>query len=244
MRSLWCVVLCCLWVMPALGSSIEEGYAHLVEGDMASASEAWDTVLDTHRGSATLHYNLGTVSYRQGDLPRAIANWRMGRILSPRDANLVHNLAVARSELTDVVEPLDAQPALLLIATSSEWGVVGSLLLLLASLGLWVSRIRERFGPWPSLGVAVVGALFVYVSVSGSFALSERPGAVVQLEGAFLRRLAVRHSDVVSELSAGTEVAVERVHGDFALVRTSNDLRGWIPTDSVFFVGQEWNRHP
>jgi hypothetical protein len=244
MRYVLSIFACCLSVMTAFANPIDEGYGRLVEGDLAGAANVWELALESNVGSATLHYNLGTVSYRQGDLPRAIAHWRMGRVLSPRDANVVHNLAVVRSELTDVLEPLDAQPALLQVATAGEWGMLGSGFLFLASLGLWIPKIRSRFGHWPPLGLALVGLGLVAVSVSGMQQLSEHPGAVVQSDGAFLRRLAVRHSDVLSELAAGTEVAVEQVHGDFALVRTSNDLRGWIPSDSVFFVGQEWNRLP
>ena len=103
----------------------------VVEGDMRCCPLA--TCLQPLRlgccvrgssGSATLHYNLGTAWYRQG-LGRAIAHWRMGRVLSPRDTNLVHNLAVARSELTETMEPLDTQPALSQIATPNEWGSRG-----------------------------------------------------------------------------------------------------------------------
>ena len=180
----------------------------------------------------------------EGDVASAIAHWRMGRILSPRDANLVHNLAVARSELTDVLEPVDTQPPLLQVATVAEWGGAGSLLLLLASIGLWLPTLRKRWGPWPALGVGLVGLCLVGVSLRGVMQLRSTPAGVIRQEGAFMRKLATEQSDVLSELSAGTEIAVEKVHDAFVLVRTSGEIRGWIPKDSVFFVGLDWNQPP
>lgn len=228
----------------ALAGPIEDGHERLVTGDLIGATQIWEQALETQRGSATLHYNLGTAWYRQDDLPRAIAHWRMGRILSPRDANMVHNLAVARSELTDIVEPLESQPPLLQIATAGEWQWMGCILLFLASLGLWWPRARQRFGGGPALGFAVVGMLLFFVGVAGHSKLAQFPGGVVRADGAFLRAMATRHADVLSELSGGTEVLVESRHGDFVLVHTSTEMRGWIPTDAVFFVGSEWNKHP
>lgn len=238
----WLLSLIC--AQHALAGAIEEGYALLETGDLEGATELWETALDSGEGSAILHYNLGTAWYRRGNTPRALAHWRMGRVLHPRDANLVHNLAVARSELADVIEPIDSQPPLLQVATVSEWGVLGSLLLGLASLGLWIPLGRRRLGKWPPLATGVVGLVLVWIAISGSQHLENHPGAVVGEEGAFLRKLAARHSDIVSKLPPGTEVGVERVHLGFALVNTSGESRGWIPVGAVFFVGQEWNVHP
>ena len=244
MRLLLLLFLALMHLQSAHAGVIEEGYELLEAGDLEGATALWESALETGEGSATLHYNLGTTWYRQGNIARAIAHWRMGRILRPRDANLVHNLAVARSELQDVVEPVDSQPSLLQVATVSEWGLLGSLLLGLASLGLWLPLAQRRLGKWPPLATGVVGLLLVWVSVNGSNSLRNHPGAVIAEEGAFLRKLAVRHSDVVSRLAPGTEVGVERVHQGFALVHTSGETRGWIPVDAVLFVGKGWNLHP
>ena len=228
----------------AISGPIEEGYTKFQDGDLKGAIEVWEGVLEKEAGSATLHYNLGSALYRSGDVPKAIAHWRLGRVLSPRDANVVHNLAVARSELSDVIEPVDTQPPLLQVATAMEWGLTGCLLLLVASLGLWLAPLRRRLGPWPAVGIAVIGALLMWVSLSGASRLSQQPGAVVKSDGAFLRSLATRRSDVVSRLLGGTELGVEGSHDGFVLVRTSGQVRGWIPMDAVFFVGQDWNQPP
>ena len=94
-RLFWIVFLGVLHSMSTQAGSVEEGYALLSSGDVSAATATWDAVLEESSGSATLRYNLGTAWYRQ-DLARAIAHWRMGRVLSPRDTNLVHNLAVAQ----------------------------------------------------------------------------------------------------------------------------------------------------
>ena len=241
---IWVVFYGLFHCMVAQAGAVEDGQALLVSGDLNAATEKWEAVLDEGAGSATLHYNLGTTWYRRGRLAKAIAHWRMGRVLSPRDPNLVHNLAVARSELTEIPEPLDTQPVLSQIATPTEWGILGFCLLIVSSLGLWVTRMHRKTGPWPWLGVGILGLIVSVLSGSMVYSMTQYPGAVITDENAFLRALSVRDAEVLGQIGEGTEVAVEGVHQEFVLVRTSQDLRGWIPKDSVLFVGNTWNSPP
>ena len=109
----------------AFCGTYEDGYALFMEGNLAEATRVWENALEGGSGSAELHYNLGVAQYRKGEVAKAIAHWRMGRILSPRDANMVHNLAVARSELVDVLEPVDTHPPLLQVATADSAVIQG-----------------------------------------------------------------------------------------------------------------------
>lgn len=241
---IWIVLYGLLCSTTASSAPVEDGYALLNSGDLVGATEQWEAVLEDSPGSAVLHYNLGTTWYRRGQLAKAIAHWRMGRILSPRDPNLVHNLAVARSELTQTVDPLDTQPALSQVATTNEWGVLGLFLLIAASLGLWLTRMQRKTGPWPWLGVGILGLMLCTLSGSMLYSMRYYPGAVVTDENAFLRALTVRDAEILGQIAEGTEVAVEGFYQEFVLVRTSQDLRGWIPMDSVLLVGNEWNSPP
>ena len=242
MRWLW-VVLMLLLSPVSMASVIGDGVAQMESGDLDSAIEVWQSALQQGNGSADLHYNLGVAWYRKGDLPQAIAHWRQGRLLSPRDADMVHNLAVARSELEDVVEPVETHPPLLQIATVAEWSFLSCVFFVLAALGLWIPNVRRRFGVWPPFGAAFVGCLLLTIAFSGAQRVANQPGAVVASQSAFVRKLALRHADVIGSLSAGTEVRIDRIHQDFALVSTSGDVRGWIPLDSVFVVGGQWRRN-
>ena len=221
-------ILGVLHSMSTQAGSVEEGYALLSSGDVSAATATWDAVLEESSGSATLHYNLGTAWYRQGDLARAIAHWRMGRVLSPRDTNLVHNLAVARSELTETMEPLDTQPALSQIATPNEWGLLGGVSAPYLRLGAMGARLQRKTGPWPWLGVGMLGILVCLLSASILYTLRHYPGAVVTDRRAFIRALSVRDAEVIGQIVQGTEVAVDGFDDAFVLIRARQDLRGWI----------------
>ena len=150
-RLFWIVFLGVLHSMSTQAGSVEEGYALLSSGDVSAATATWDAVLEESSGSATLHYNLGTAWYRQGLGPRHCTLENGSCVLSPRDTNLVHNLAVARSELTETMEPLDTQPALSQIATPNEWGLLGCVCSLSAAWGYGCLDCNARRGLGPGL---------------------------------------------------------------------------------------------
>lgn len=220
----------------ALAGPIEDGAAAWQAGDMDGAIAAWESVLDDgKRGSGDLHNNLGVAWYRKGDLPRAIAHWRQARVLSPRDPDPTHNLAIARAELDGVPDPFDPLPAWLGLATVGELGVLGTLLLLVASGGGWIARLRS-WSPWPWLGVGVLGIVLGIASVEGARQLTTTPGAVV-VSPLGLRPDPDMAAPPDRTLVPGTEVAVQREVGDFLLVQTADGQAGFVPAASVAIVG-------
>lgn len=225
-----------LLVALALAGPVEEGAAAWEQGDMDGAIAAWEGALDEGRGSVTLHTNLGVAWYRKGDLPRAIAHWRMARILGPRDPDPAHDIAVARAELEGPPRPANPVPAWLVIATVGEYGVLGTVLLLLASVGAWVGRLR-RWPVWPWLVVGLLGAVFGVASVEGARRLRDQPVAVVLDEGVGLRADPDATAPAARRLPPGTELAVQRRRPDFLLVATGDGERGWVPSAAVAVVG-------
>jgi hypothetical protein len=223
----------------ALAGPFEDGLAAWEAGQMDDAIAAWEQPLADGRGSSGLHTNLGVAWYRKGDLPRAIAHWRMARILSPRNSDAVHDLAVARAEIEGPPQPADPLPAWLQLATVGEYGVLGTLLLLVASVGAWVARVR-RWSPWPWLGIAVVGALLGLASLEGARRLRTSPGAIVLDEGIALRTEPEAAAPTRRRLPPGTELIVQRRVGDYLLVATGDDQRGWVPEAAVAVVGVDF----
>lgn len=226
-----------LMLVLAHAGPVEDGAAAWESGDMDGAIAAWRVPLDEGaRGSADLHVNLGVAHYRKGDLPRAIAHWRQARLLSPRDPDPTHNLAIARAELESAPEAYDATPAWLGLATVGELGVLGTLFILLASLGGWVARLR-RWTVWPWLGVGALGVFLGVGSLEGARQLSAHPGAIVVGDPLGLRPDPDMAAPPDRSLTPGTELAVIRSVGDFLLVQTADGEAGFVPGASVALVG-------
>jgi hypothetical protein len=220
----------------ALAGPIEDGAAAWDQGDLDAAIAAWSAPLAEGRGSPVLHGNLGVAWYRKGDLPRAIAHWRMARVLGPRDGDAAHNLAVVRAEVEGAPPPAGGLPTALQLATVGEYGVLGTLGLLVGAIGAWIARVRRRtVAPW--LAVGAIGALLGAASWWGLHHLTTTPGAVVLAGPLALRVDPHPAAPTDRRLVAGAEVAVERRTGDFVLVRASDGARGWAPVGSVAIVG-------
>ena len=222
----------------AVAAPFDDGLAAWEQGQLDEAIAAWEQPLADGRGSSALHTNLGVAWYRKGDLPRAIAHWRIARILGPRNSDAVHDLAVARAELEGPPQAADPTPPWLQLATVGEYGVLGTLFLLFGSVGAWVARWR-RWSPWPFLAVAAVGFVLGLASVEGARRLKANPGAIVLDEGIALRTEPVAAAPTRRRLPPGTELVVQRRSGDYLLVATSDDQRGWVPQASVAVVSVE-----
>ncbi len=217
--------------------ALEDGLSAFEARDLPAAVEAWESV--DGRGSAALHFNAGVARYRQGDMPRAVAHWRAARQQRPRDADVLHNLALARSRLkgaggTPVGEPV----GWMALVTPGELGLVSLFLLLVAGGGGWAHRLGKRVASWwvwAALGVLAV--VLSIVTLDGVWAVENRPVAVVVDAPAVVRDAAAVQAKEIAVLEPGTEVAVRRQLGDFLLVSTGDGDGGWIPRDSTVLVG-------
>ena len=66
-------------------------------GDFASAGNDLEEIRATGRRNAVVYYNLGNCFYKQGQMGRAVANYRRALMLSPRDGDAAANLDLVRS---------------------------------------------------------------------------------------------------------------------------------------------------
>ncbi|MCB9663132.1 MAG: SH3 domain-containing protein [Alphaproteobacteria bacterium] len=204
----------------------------------AVEAEQWDeavTALSTPSGlppSATALHDLGVVHYRRGDLPRALAAWRAARELAPRDGDLVHDLALARSELPPgVPEPVGPVHAWMELVTPGEVGVLALLAWLATSVAAHAWRRRGQ--PLaPALGGLGVAVLLTVVALQGRDARLTRPPGVA-LEEVLVRDAPSVDAGERFVLPAGTELRAEASRGPFLLVLDGKGRRGWVVADAV-----------
>lgn len=226
------------WTMLAMAGPVADGAQAWERGAIDEALITWQAALEEGRGSAALHTNLGVAWYRKGDPSRALAHWRMARHLSPRSGDPAHNLAVVRSELEGTPRPVPSLPVPLQLATVGEYGVLGTIALLIASVGSWFAWLR-RLSAWPWIGIAVVGAVMAGISLWGAHVLREHPFAVAVHDAVVLRVDPDLSAPAVRRLPVGSELTVERATRDFLLLRTGDGARGWATRGSVAVVGVE-----
>jgi len=98
-------------------------------GDLVSARAGFEALLKTGVRNGAVYYNLGNCYYKQGEVGRAVANYRRALMLSPRDVDTRFNLDLLRSEVgfRDTTSAFGAGSigeAPLRLASAREWQIV------------------------------------------------------------------------------------------------------------------------
>ena len=204
------------------------------EGDYERAIELYQGLLREGYDSGVLHYDLGNAYLRNGELGRAIASYRRAEARTPRDRDLLANLAFARQSNKDAIAP-PAPSAL--ASTLLFWhyrlgrGELARVTLVLNAL-FWALLLLRVARPATQgvVGAAVVVG-FLLLATGGSLVwrwlAPELVGVVVPQEvGA--RTAPDAESVVRFNLHAGAEVAVEAEEGDWIRITLPDGQRGWI----------------
>lgn len=179
--------------------------------------------------SVTALHDAGVVAHHAGDVPRALAVWRRAQLLSPRDPDLAHNLALTRTGLdADVPPPVDAPRRWMAVVSPAELGLV--------ALGLWVATSALSVVAWRRaapdgrrlrVGLGVIAALVSVPAIDGACALNTSPVAVVT-SVAVVREAPDDSAPEEHSLPAGTEVRVVDQAGPFVRVLDGRARTGWV----------------
>ena len=230
--------LCTL--LAGCGTALGEGSSAVSSGDLPRATIILNDVAKGGQASGAVWFDLGTVWYLRGDLPRAVHCWRQAARLRPRDADVQHDLALARSRLPGtpppVVESLASR-----VATPGELGVVGAALAAIGSL----LALRWRRYPNSDVNVRLAAGFWVVglgVGALGTFAdfdSRNHPVAVVIDNEIRVRAMPEPEASERFRLPPGSEVAVEQESGDWVLVRDGRERRGWVTALSLAITGPE-----
>jgi tetratricopeptide (TPR) repeat protein len=76
-----------------------EGCDLYEKGDFASALADFEEIKDEGIRNATVYFNLGNCYYRQGQMGKAVANYRRSLLLAPGDVDVRVNLNIVRRSL-------------------------------------------------------------------------------------------------------------------------------------------------
>ena len=214
-----------------------EGNRLYARKDYAGAAAAYQAAL-SEGPSAVVLYNLGNAEFKAGQMGRAILAYRRARYLAPRDADILSNLAFARSYRADKTM---AAPGPLARAfdqvfhalSHRESTTLAAFGFLLAALGLgwWIVRRGAAAIVAASLFAAL--ALFALVTqFVWKAEIDARPAAVIVPEVNALSGPSDDAKEILL-LHDGSEVSVREVRGDYVLAQLPGGGGGWIRRDAL-----------
>jgi tetratricopeptide (TPR) repeat protein len=216
-------------------------------GEFLEAAAGYEAIIRFGIRNSDVYYNLGNTYFKQGDLGRAILNYRRAQRLAPRDADIIANLRIARAQTVDRLD-VEAEGAMAnVVQIAEEWltlreAAILALALwlficLLAILAILVPRLR-RF--WQT-AMVVLGLLLVMGLLSMTNRLYtgwQRSPAVI-----VARQVNVTSGPGSSDqylvefnLHAGAEVRLLESRPGWRRITLADDLQGWVPKETVELV--------
>ncbi len=89
---------------PSPRELMAEANARYERGEYAEAAQQYEALAGRGYQDPAIYFNLGNAYMEGGDLGRAVLNYLRAEELSPRDPDIVANLALARSRTVDLVQ--------------------------------------------------------------------------------------------------------------------------------------------
>ena len=217
------------------------------EGKPEEAVPLYEEVLEAGYRDWRIYYNLGNAYVKSGKTGRAILSYRRAQYLNPRCGGIEENLEIVRSLKQD--KEIDSESSrllntLLLIHTKlnlNESTVVCSGLFFMFTLSiiLLVCCEERAFLRYCAVACGILLAISGISLAKKVYDSHFSRRAIVLKEEIDVR--SGPGSDFILEfqLHEGTEVTVEDEKGEWALVRLSEDMKGWTPDKGIEEIRDE-----
>lgn len=225
-------------------TGFETGNDLYQKGKYQEALNAYESVVNNHKQSAELFYNLGNCYYKLNKVAPAIYNYEKALVLKPNDGDVLNNLKFAQKRTIDEIKviPKVGFGKLLRDFTGiyhyNTWGWISigfSVLFLLSFIGYYFSQITvskrifffSMFVFVIMLMISVASAIF-----EKSHFENEKP-AIVFVEMTDVRSEPQKMASTVVVLHEGTKVYVEEAVVGWKKVQLTDGTEGWIESKSI-----------
>lgn len=218
-------------------------------GDYSQAAAIYESILASGLYHSSVYYNLGNAYYKQGDIGRAILNYRRAQRLDPRDGDITANLDLARSQTVDKLEAPVEGGWSNLVRFAEEWLTLGEAMVL--ALILWlligslaaIALLNPVLRRWCGFGMGIL-ALFLLVgliSMANRFYREQNyPPGVIVAQNIDITSGPGNSSQYLVEftLHSGAEVSLIESRPGWERIALPGDLQGWAPAEAVGRIGE------
>jgi len=206
-------------------------------GDLVSARAGFEALLKTGVRNGAVYYNLGNCYYKQGEVGRAVANYRRALMLSPRDVDTEFNLDLVRSEVgfrdtTSAFGGGSIGEAPLRLASAREWQIVFYISYYLCALSvlavLFLGGRARAAAARILIALVIVGACSLALSTHGRSRFKGGSDAVVVAgRTEFMSGPGAAFEELV-RLSDGVELRLRARSGIWVEAQLPTGEVGWV----------------
>lgn len=219
----------------------DEAYS---KGNYQQAIKTYEMLLKK-TPSAEIYYNLGNAYYRSDNIPQAIIAYNKALLISPADADIQHNLSVARTKTIDKMQPsqntfiVAGWQAFVNIFNTNTWAyiaIISLLLVVLLTLTYLFAEavILRQLGFFGAVLLFVVFLLSNICAYSQYSAMNADDGAVIIISDCPVKKSPENNAADETVVHEGTHLTItdETVQGWYE-VTLDDGTEGWIQSKAV-----------
>ncbi len=214
------------------------------DGKYQEAIGHYESVLDLGYESSSLYYNLGNAYFKLNDIGRSILYYEKAKKLSPHDADILHNLKIARVYVVDKIKVPDPgfvmrqwssvitffsahQLSIFMIAAYVFFLTL--LILFLLNRNVRVRRIMKLF-VYPA---AVAFFVFLMLFVLRLDYDRNHQRGIVLADKVTVKSAPSADAKEVFSIHSGLELIIADKSGDFYRIRLADGKEGWLLQQTV-----------
>lgn len=226
----------------ALDSLFSSAATKYDAADFKSAIDDYKMILNSRFESLEVYYNLGNAYFKDGQVGMAIASYRRGLRLNPRDQDTRTNLIFAKQFTIDRLEypQVNLFASLfkgILSAFNAEEAFLIWILLLWGSLCLWGVHLlaRGRTRLFATLGMVVICLLLVTSIPTAAKIYSQE----TQTRGVLVSPEAKIYSGPGEDFTLqftgheGLEFSIDQSREAYCRITLDNGVKGWVKKEAV-----------
>ena len=212
------------------------------EGKFAEARQTYESLIAEGYRSAPIHYNLGLVAAKLGDLGGAVLHLERAAALNPNILDLDEKLLEIRREAGSEESHQHAGwSAYTAFASANTWSLLASISVITLTLLAATATLKIRqLPPKVMLAAAVLCVSLCTFSISAAVSQHNRNNdrAIVLNPDTPLRVSPFDDANAMTTLPAGRSVRFldESAHEDFSLVQLDNGQSGWLKEGETAFI--------
>lgn len=217
------------------------------KGQYDDAFKTYKQLADKGYQSATLYFNMGNASYKNGDIASAILYYERAHKLDPGDEDISFNLKYANLKTTDKI---DEAPELFLsrwwkgvilrlpLTTLSVWSIV----FVLGASGTLIlyffagSIIVKKASFYAASSCLFIGICLIFVANRQVSYFDDHRQAIIFSPSVDVKNGPVERSATQFVIHDGTKVDLLENDNGWLKIKLANGSQGWIPKDAAIEI--------